>query len=80
MNLQQNDWTLAMGLLSSRSKSELCRPKFVVKSPKMLSYVARSFITLTQFPVTLRLPARLRASLPLHSVSSNSDPFFVFTT
>ena len=71
-----------MGLQSSRSKSELCRPKFVVKSPEMLSYVAGSFITLTQFPVTLRLPspARLRASLPLHSVSSNSDPFFVFTT
>ena len=27
-------------------KSELCHPKFLVKSPEMLSHVARNFITL----------------------------------
>ena len=51
----RNDRTLTMGLRSSRSKSELCRPKFVVKSPEMLSYVARNFITLPHFPLTLIL-------------------------
>ena len=38
-----------MGLRSSRSKSDwLCRPKFKVKSPEMLSCVARNFITLNR--------------------------------